>query len=415
MEIAQESLREYARLLIQVGLNVQKGQVLVIASPVECAYFARLCTEEAYKVGCREVVMNWSDDAMERMRFLYAEEETFDTLPEWQSKLLNGYARDGAAYLSIVAKDPQNLDGVDSKRITRWQKARGEALVDFNRLELHGGFPWCVAAVPIRSWARQVFPGEPDEKAVKNLWEAILKSVRICGDGQGVEHWKHHVEKLNRRIERLNKFHFQSLHYFNNRGTDLIVQLPKSHIWQSCSEKTACGQKFVSNIPTEEIFTAPLKQGVEGVVYSARPLVYSGTVIDRFSFVIHEGRIVEARAEQGEEALLAALGADEGASYFGEVALVPYDSPVSRQDTMFYNTLLDENAACHFAFGKAYPSVSGGQDMSQEQLIALGLNDSILHVDFMVGTPDLTIIGTTDNGKEIPVFENGNFSKLIDD
>ena len=405
-----EKLHEYAQLLIQVGLNVQRGQTLVISCPVECAWFARMCAEEAYQRGCREVVMNWHDDAMARMKYLYADQAIFDEVPLWRRHFFNDYALEGAAYLAISASDPENFKGVESSRIVRAQQASGKALRDFDRLQMCSGFPWCIASIPIPSWAKVVFPNETEETAMDRLWDAIFAAVRINGDGTCVYQWEKHLATLEKRMNKLNELNFKSLHYTNSLGTDLTVELPEGHIWEAGNDVTLSGQEFIANIPTEELFTAPLKTGVNGVVYSAVPLVNDGNIIDRFHFVVKDGKIVEAHAEKGEEFLKAAITVDEGASYFGEVALVPYDSPISNQKILYYNTLFDENAACHIAFGEAYPCLKGGQKMTKEQLKARGLNDSITHVDFMVGTSDLSIVGTTHDGQEIPVFINGNFA-----
>ena len=407
----EEKLQEYARLLVRVGLNVQRGQTLVISSPVECAYFARLCAAEAYAAGCKEVVMNWHDDALGRMKYLYADDAVFDDVPLWRRHFFNDYAQEGAAYLAISASDPENLKGVDGSRIIRAQQASGKALKEFDRLQMCSGFPWCIASIPIPSWAKTVFPDDGEERAMERLWDAIFRAVRISGDGKAVEKWQAHLKTLHARMEKLNALKFKSLHYTNALGTDLTVELPEGHIWEAGNDVTLSGQEYIANIPTEELFTSPLKTGVNGVVYSALPLSHNGTIIDKFHFVVKDGKIVEVHAEQGEEALKAAVTVDEGASYFGEVALVPYDSPISNQKILFYNTLFDENAACHIAFGEAYPCLEGGQKMSKEELKARGLNDSITHVDFMVGTPDLRIVGTTHDGREIPVFENGNFAQ----
>lgn len=409
----EEKLREYAQLLVRVGLNVQKGQTLVISSPVECAFFARLCAAEAYAAGCREVVMNWSDDALGRMKYLHAEDSVFDTVPLWRRHFYNDYALEGAAYLAISASDPENLKGVDPSRLVRSQQASGKALKDFDRLQMCSGFPWCIASIPIPGWARKVFPDLPEAEAMDKLWEAIFRAVRISGDGRAVEKWQTHLETLGRRVDRLNALDLRSLHYTNALGTDLTVELPEGCVWEAGNDRTLSGIPYIANIPTEEIFTAPLKTGVNGVVYASLPLAHDGHIIDRFRFVVKEGRIVEAHAETGEAALKAAISVDEGAAYFGEVALVPYDSPISNQKILFYNTLFDENAACHIAFGEAYPCVEGGRQMTKEQLKERGLNDSITHVDFMVGTPDLTITGTTRDGGEVPVFVNGNFAPDI--
>lgn len=409
----EEKLREYAQLLVRVGLNVQKGQTLVISSPVECAFFARLCAAEAYAAGCREVVVNWSDDALGRMKYLHAEDSVFDTVPLWRRHFYNDYALEGAAYLAISASDPENLKGVDPSRLVRSQQASGKALKDFDRLQMCSGFPWCIASIPIPGWARKVFPDLPEAEAMDKLWEAIFRAVRISGDGKAVEKWQAHLDTLARRVDRLNALDLRSLHYTNALGTDLTVELPEGCVWEAGNDRTLSGIPYIANIPTEEIFTAPLKTGVNGVVYASLPLAHDGHIIDRFRFVVKEGRIVEARAETGEAALKAAISVDEGAAYFGEVALVPYDSPISNQKILFYNTLFDENAACHIAFGEAYPCVEGGRQMTKEQLKERGLNDSITHVDFMVGTPDLTITGTTRDGREVPVFVNGNFAPDI--
>ena len=405
-----EKLKEYAKMLVQVGLNVQKGQRLVISSPVECAFFARMCAEEAYAVGCKEVVMNWHDDTMARLKYLYADDGIFDTVDKWREHFFNDYAKEGAAYLAISASDPENFKGVDHKKLVRAQQASGKALKDFDRLQMSSGFPWCIASIPIPSWARRVFPGVSDEEAMEKLWDAIFQAVRINGDGQCVERWQEHLDTLHKRMEKLNELNFKSLHYTNSLGTDLTVELPEGHIWEAGNDVTLSGQEFIANVPTEEIFTAPLKTGVNGVVYSSMPLCHDGNIIDEFYFVVKEGKIVEAHAKKGEETIRGAIAVDEGASYFGEVALVPYDSPISNQKILFYNTLFDENAACHLAFGEAYPCIQGGRQMDKEQLKAAGLNDSFTHVDFMIGTKDLSIVGTTHDGREVPVFVDGNFA-----
>ena len=406
----EEKLREYARLLVRVGLNVEPGRRMVISSPVECAPFARLCAREAYDAGCKEVVMNWTDDAMARMKYLHAAEEVFDTVPLWRRHFFNDHALEGTAYLAISATDPENLKGVSSDRIIRAQRASGKALKDFDRLQMCGGFPWCIASIPIPSWAARVFPDKEGGEAVSALWDAIFQAVRVTGDGGAVDRWREHLSTLERRLEKLNALTLKSLHYTNSLGTDLTVELPEGHVWESGEDRTLAGRSYIANIPTEEIFTSPLKTGANGVVMASLPLVHDGNTIEGIRFVVKEGKIVEAGARKGEETLRAAISVDEGASYFGEVALVPYDSPISNQKILFYNTLFDENAACHIAFGEAYPCLEGGQQMTKDELKARGLNDSITHVDFMIGTPDLSIVGATRDGREVPIFIDGNFA-----
>lgn len=372
----EEKLREYAKLLIEVGLNVQKGQTLVISCPVDCAFFARLCASAAYDVGCREVVMRWSDDYLSRERFLRADDSVFDSLPLGQKEFLNGYAAEGAAYLSISARDPEVLRGVDPDRITRANRCDDEVSAFYDAMMANVN-PWCVASVPIPSWAKKVFPELPEQEAMDKLWDAIFTSVRISGKGDAVARWHEHVALLKSRIAKLNDLHFTSLYYQNSLGTSLNIKLPETHVWAGGDNTSRAGFPFVANMPTEEVFTAPLRDGIDGVVYAALPLVHNGNIIENFHFVIKDGKIVEAHAEKGEDILKAAIAEDEGASYFGE----------------------------------AYPEcVKGGEAMSKEELKAAGLNDSNTHVDFMVGTADLSIIGTTKDGREIPVFVNGNFA-----
>ena len=411
MDMKNEKLQEYAKLLIEVGLHVQKGQTLIISSPVECAYFARLCATAAYDVGCREVVMNWHDDYLAREKFLRAEDAVFDQVSQWRQNFFNDYATEGAAYLAIDAEDPEHLKGVDPDRRVRSLRVSGKALKDFYRLQMSSGFPWCIASIPIPSWAGRVFPSLTEEQAMESLWNAIFKAVRITGDGQSVRHWQEHLESLSRRKEKLNALRFKSLHYTNSLGTDLTIELPDDHLWAAGNSETPAGVGFVANLPTEEIFTAPLKTGVNGTVCAALPLVNNGSIIEDIRFTVREGRIVEAKASRGEDVLNAAIAVDDGARYFGEVALVPYDSPIRSSGLLFYNTLYDENASCHLAFGEAYPEcIAGGERMTREELDAHGLNHSLTHVDFMVGTADLSITGTTHDGRELPVFRSGNFA-----
>ncbi len=407
----ERKLREYAKLLIEVGVNIQKGQTLVISSPVECAHFARLCASSAYDAGCREVVLNWSDDYLSREKYLRADGAIFDAVPAWREQFYNNYAREGAAYLAISASDPETFSGVDPDRLLRSQKASAKALDPFYQMQMQNAFPWCIASIPIPSWAKKVFPNDTEEAAMEKLWNAIFRAVRISGNGDAVENWKKHLSMLEKRKDTLNALRLKKLHYVSSLGTDLTIELPEGHLWASGGGETGKGQCFVANMPTEEIFTAPLKTGVNGVVYASMPLVDNGNIIENFKFVVKEGRIVEATAERGEEFLKVAISVDEGASYFGEVALVPYDSPISNQKILFYNTLFDENASCHLAFGEAYPEcLEGGAEMTREERQEHGLNYSVNHVDFMLGTKDLSIVGTTSDGKEVPIFVDGNFA-----
>ncbi|MBQ3935256.1 MAG: aminopeptidase [Clostridia bacterium] len=411
MEQSDAKRKEYAKLLIEVGLNLRKGQTLVLSAPVECADFARLCASAAYDAGCREVVEDWEDPLLFREKCLRASDEVFDEYPAWRASFLTGYAEADAAFLGVGGYDPELLCGVDPDRMTRYERASEKPLETYNRLLMSNFAPWCIASIPVPSWAKKVFPDVTEDEAMNKLWEAIYASVRITGDGKAVERWRAHLELLEKRKNRLNELRFRSLRFRNGLGTDLTVELPDGHLWAAGSSVTPKGQVFVSNMPTEEIFTAPLRGGVNGVVHAALPLVLNGNIVDGFHFVVKDGKVVSYHARRGEEHLKGTLELDAGSSFFGEVALVPYDSAISRMGILFYDTLFDENARCHMALGEAYPEcIDGGQGMTREELDAKGLNYSIAHEDFMIGTSDLSVVGTTADGEQIPVFVDGNFA-----
>ena len=410
MKTLAEKQMEYARLVLAEGLNIQKGQLLAIDCPVDQAWFARICAKIAYEMGCREVVMNWEDDELTREKYLHGADEIFDSCHSWTADFFDKVSAEGGAWLAIHATDPENLKGCDPDRIQRAQISSGKAMKNFRERETNNEFPWCVISIPAEKWVNKVFPDMETEAAMEKMWETILYTAHV-DDGDAVANWRAHTEELARRSKILNEYNFKTLHYSNSLGTDLTVELPEGHFWAGGDEECiTSGVRFSANIPTEEVFTLPLKTGVNGIVYAAKPLSLHGNVIENFGFELKEGKIIRAFAEKGEEVLKNAIAVDEGASYLGEVALVPYDSPISNSGILFYNTLFDENAACHFAFGEAYPCIAGGDKMSAEELAAHGVNDSITHVDFMVGTADLSVVGTTHDGKEIPVFVNGNFA-----
>ena len=402
--------RGYARLLIREGVNLQKGQTLVLSCAVDGAWFARLCAEAAYDAGCREVVMNWHDGPMDRMRYFRADDAVFDECPDWAADKANSLADAGAAFLSVTGEDPELLKGVDPDRMRRSSVAAGPKMKHFREMTSGNRVAWCVAAIPSPAWARKVFPDLPEEAGVRRLWEEILKAAR-SDRGSAEADWRAHSETLREHVAKMTAYNFKSLHYKNALGTDLTVELPEGHYWAGGTETcVTSGVVFSANIPTEEVFTLPKRDGVNGTVVASKPLSLRGNLVEGFRFTFKDGKIVELHAETGEEILRNATQLDEGASFLGECALVPCDSPISNSGILFYNTLFDENASCHFAFGSAYPCITGADGMSEEELKVRGVNQSITHVDFMIGTPDLSITGTTHDGKEIPVFINGNFA-----
>ncbi len=410
MKTLAEKQVEYARLVLTEGLALQKGQLLAIDCPVDQAWFGRICAKLAYEMGCREVVMNWEDDVLTREKYLHAADEVFDSVHSWTADFFDKVSEEGAAWLAIHAADPENLKGCDADRIRRAQVSSGKAMKKFRERETNNEFPWCVCSIPTEKWVKKVFPDMELNAAMEKMWDTILTTAYV-DEGDAVENWRAHIAELQRRTEVLNGYHLKTLHYENALGTDLTVELPETHFWAGGAEKCiTSGVTFSANIPTEEVFTLPLKTGVNGIVYASKPLSLNGNLIEGFGFELKDGKIIRAFAQQGEDVLKNAIAVDEGASYLGEVALVPYDSPISNSGILFYNTLFDENAACHFAFGEAYPCLEGGDKMSKEELAAHGVNDSITHVDFMVGTADLKITGITREGKEVPIFVNGNFA-----
>ncbi|MCL2671011.1 MAG: aminopeptidase [Clostridiales bacterium] len=403
--------KEYMRLLVEVGVNIQQGQKLIISCQVENAEFARECQRIAYENGCQEVIMRWIDDPTTRMKYLHAADEVFDTCPEWLVRFMTDYSREGAATLHLVSDDPESLLGVDPSRLARWAKVSGEALKEYREMMMRNENAWSIGALSAPAWAKKVFPELPEAEAIEALWDKIFTAVRVLGDGSAVGNWQKHAAKLKERMHILNEYNFKALRYRNALGTDFTVELAENHVWEAGGDVTTKGVPFMPNMPTEEIFTAPRKTGANGVVMASMPLCLKGTIINDIRFVFENGKIIEATASSGEALLREEIALDEGASFLGEVALVPYDSPIRQAQVLFYETLYDENASCHLAFGEAYPScIKGGTAMSKDESKAAGLNDSITHVDFMLGTEDLSIVGITQDGVEMPVFVDGLFA-----
>lgn len=403
-------LAKYADLAVRVGVNIQKGQTLVISSPVECASFARLLVEKAYSAGAYEVIVKWNDDVCGRLKFLHANEEIFSKVSDWEVESVMEYARKGAAFLSISASDPEALKGVDPTRISTSQKCRRNAMKEYSERMMTNQNEWSIISIPTLSWAKKVFPNVSDEEAIDNLWEAIFKTVRIDKEDP-IAAWDEHKANISAKSAWLNSLNLTNLHFKNSIGTDLSLDLPENYIFLGAAEKSASGVEFVANMPTEEVFSAPKKTGVNGTVVSSKPLNYNGNLIENFSLTFKDGAVTSFTAEKGYEFLKSLIETDEGSKYLGEVALVPFDSPISNSGILFFNTLYDENASCHFALGKAYAScIKDGEKMSKEERVAAGINDSLSHVDFMLGTSDLSVIGTTKSGETVAVFENGNWA-----
>lgn len=405
----ERQIDKYVELVIQKGINIQKGQILVISSPVEVYDFTRKLVKQAYELGASEVVVHWNDEVVGKYKYVYGAEDIFDTFPEWQKESMEYYRKKGAAFLSVYATDPDILKEVDKTRVARFQKAKSLALKEYYENVMGNSNQWCVISVPTQAWAKRVFPELSTEVAISEMWKLILKIVRADKENPILE-WENHLNTLKARMDYLNKKRFAKLIYRNSLGTNLEIGLPEGHKWISGGEKSKAGVEFVANIPTEEIFTMPHREKVNGVVVSSKPLIYGGSVIDKFILTFKDGEVINYSAEVGEEILGKLLSMDENSKYLGEVALVEYDSPISKSERVFYNTLFDENASCHLAFGGAYPvCLENSEGQSEEELKERGMNNSLTHEDFMIGTEDMEIVGIDSEGRETTIMKNGNF------
>ncbi|KQL32457.1 MULTISPECIES: aminopeptidase [Bacillaceae] len=409
MSSFNENLNKYAALAVEVGVNIQPGQNLFIAASIDSVELVRLITKKAYEIGANQVFVDFSDDEITRLRYDLAPKDSFDIFPSWKAQEKELLAEQGAAFMSIISQSPDLLKGVDTNKIAAFQKAAGTALSKYRQYTQSDKVSWTVIASPSKAWASKVFPEVAEEKQVSALWDAIFKAVRADLENP-VEAWKEHDELLHTKVDYLNDKNYKKLHY-TAPGTDLTIELPKGHLWCGASSVNEKGNDFMANMPTEEVFTVPLKTGVDGYVASTKPLSYGGNIIDNFTVTFEKGRIVKVEAEQGQTVLENLVATDEGSHYLGEVALVPHDSPISNSNLLFYNTLFDENASNHLAIGSAYAfCIEGGKKMSREELAQNGLNESITHVDFMIGSEKMNIDGIKEDGTIEPIFRNGNWA-----
>ena len=408
----ENMLMQYARLVAGVGIQVQKGQTVLVRCPVDCAAFGRMLNQACFELGAKDVVMDWRDDFCTRERYLHAQDSVFDSVYPWNVLMNNELGQAGAGFISVSASDPENLRGVSADRLRRWTEATGRDQGEFYRAMMSNAFPWCVVSVPVLSWAKKVFPNDADDDAMEKLWNAIFAAVRVKEGGDAVQAWRDHCAHLDEYAAKLNALKLAKVRCKNALGTDVTVGMPKEHVWLAGADTAKSGVRFVANMPTEEVFSAPQRDAVDGVLCASKPLALNGNLIEGIRLTLEHGRIVGVHADKGEEVLRQAIETDEGTHYLGEIALVPVDSPIAQSGLLYYNTLFDENAACHFAFGQAYPAcVPGGDDLSEEELLARGINAvSKEHVDFMVGTEDLSIIGTTSDGREVVIFKDGRFA-----
>lgn len=407
----KEKFQEFAQTALKIGINLQKGQPLLITAPIEAYEFTRVLTKEAYSLGAKTVYVDWVDEEITKTRFENAPDESFEKFPEWEVNKRKQMIDEGTGFIAIHSEDPELFKNVDSNRLASWTKVSNTARKENTKRLMDNECPWLVLSVPTKAYAQKVFPNETPENAIDKLWGEILKACRI-GDGKGVENWENHVSSMKKNVNFLNNHKFKYLKYTNkDLSTNLTIELPELHLWNGAGDYTTSGVEFVPNMPTEEVFTLPKADGINGTIVSTKPLIYNGNMIDDFTLKFKDGEVIEYDAKVGLETLKNLLETDKGAKRIGEVALVPYDSPISNSNIVFYNTLFDENAACHLAFGRAYASsLKEGTSMSEEELAKNGANDSLIHEDFMVGSSDLDIIGIKEDGTEIQIFKDGNWA-----
>lgn len=407
--ISKEQLKKYAELAVRAGVNLQKNQLLIIHSDIQNATFARLIQTAAYEMGASNVFIDWTDEQSTKEFYLNAADSAIDHFPDWQAARFKEWDDAGAAYIHIISENLDVFKNVSTERISRFQKVSRTKLKDYYAKIRSHEVRWCLLAVPYVAWATKVFPNLSKEEALQSLWKLILQGCRADGKNP-IKDWESHNRAFESRKKILNESQFEALHFTNSRGTNLLVGLPKNHLYIGGGVIDKTGIPFFPNIPTEEIFSAPHKNKVNGKLVATKPLIFGGSVIDDFFLTFKDGRITEYYAAKGQEVLQNLIETDEGSHYLGEIALVSNKSPLSQADTLFYNTLFDENTACHIGIGNASPSnIQNGSDLSEEELQAAGLNTSLLLVNVTFGTEDMKVVGIKEGGTEVLLMKDGDF------
>ncbi|MFS0782007.1 aminopeptidase [Bacillus sp. 1P06AnD] len=407
--VSNEQLKQYAELAVRAGVNVQKNQLVIIHSDIENAAFARLIQTAAYEAGASNVFIDWTDGQSAKDFYLHAADDAIDHFPDWQAARFKEWEDEGAAYIHIISENIDVFKHVSPDRITRFQKASRTKLKAYHAKIRSHEVRWCLLAVPCLAWATKVFPHLSKEAALQSLWRLILQGSRADGKNPIID-WENHGRAFESRKKYLNDSQFHTLHFTNSIGTDLLVGMPKNHRYIGGGVIDTKGIPFFPNIPTEEIFSAPHKSRVNGKLVATKPLIYGGCIIDDFHLTFKDGQIIDYFAATGQEALRSLIETDEGSHYLGEIALVSNDSPLSMSDTLFYNTLFDENTACHIGIGNASPSnLQKGSSLSEEELKEAGLNTSLLLVNITFGTEDMKVVGMKEDEPEVLLMKDGDF------
>ncbi len=404
----KKQLKKYARLIAEVGANVQKGQEVILRAEVENCDFAVLVAEECYKLGASKVTVEWRYSPLTKLNYKKRSLKTLSTVENWEIEKLKQREKTLPVLILIESDDPDGLKGVNQAKVAKARMAVSKITKPISD-KMSEKYQWCIAAVPGKKWAKKVFPNDSTSVAVKKLWDAILYTSRVTDDP--VAAWNEHNADLLSRSERLNGMKLKYLCYSSSNGTSLKVGLNEKGIFMGGGEYTLGGVYYNPNIPTEEVFTSPKAGSADGIVYATKPLSYQGELIDNFWVRFENGKVVETGAEKNAELLEKLVHMDEGAAMLGECALVPFDSPINNSGILFYNTLFDENCCCHLALGRGFNNtIKGFENMTNEECKQAGINDSAIHVDFMIGTDDLEINGIDENGNTVPVFKNGNWA-----
>ncbi|MBU5425370.1 aminopeptidase [Tissierella pigra] len=404
-----DNLEKYAELAVKIGINLKEKEGLIISGNVETLPLARLMMKKAYEIGAKHVEFMLNDDEMSLIRFENGKDFVFENFPQWKVNSLEAMYKDNYHHIFILASDPELLKDVDGEKIAISQKSASKAMAHVMKYRMTGVTKWNIVAMPSPDWAKSVFPDLDEKEAIDKLWEKIFAATRVDQDDP-VKAWEIHDKNLKKYRNFLNEKQFDKL-VFKGPGTDLEVYLAEDHFWMGGAKESQSGHSYVANIPTEEVFTTPHRLKVNGTLKSTKPLSLNGKLVDNFGFTFKDGKVVDFYAEKGKDVLEKLLENDEGARYLGEVALVPDDSPISNTGILFNETLFDENASCHFALGRAYAyAMRNGSNMTQEELEAKGSNFSLIHVDFMVGGPELSITAYEKNGNKVELFKNGNWA-----
>ncbi len=401
-------MRKYAQLIAKCGVNVQKGQEVVIMAELDQPEFVRMVTEECYKLGAKKVIVDWTDQKTSKIHTKYRSLKTMSTMEKWEEERWQHNVDVIPCRIYLESEDPDGLKGVDQNKMQKARQALYPTIRKY-RDQIENKYQWCIAAVPGEAWAKKLFPNLSKHQAVEKLWEAILMTSRV--DDDPIKAWDEHNKDLAKRCAYLNSLGIDELHYEADNGTNFTAGLMEKS--QFCGGGETSLQKiyFNPNIPSEECFTSPKRGRADGIVYATKPLSYQGQLIENFWIRFKDGRAVEWGAERNAELLTKMIEMDEGAHYLGECALVPVDSPISNSGLLFYNTLFDENAACHLALGMGFADcVKGFEEMTLDECRKLGVNDSMIHVDFMIGCPSMNITAKCRDGKEVPIFRNGNWA-----